>query len=67
MTLAALQALRQVVLNAGGDAGPGVRRFLIEQLGGQVCVLGLLSGTLDVRDVATNNLITEVPQPSPQP
>ena len=55
----ALQALRQVVVNAG-DAGLGIRRFMVEQLGGQVCVLGLLGGTLDVRDVATNNLISEV-------
>ncbi len=54
-----LQVLRQVVVNAG-DAGPGIRRFMIEQLGGQVCVLGLLGGMLDVRDVATNNLISEV-------
>jgi len=48
-----------VVVNAG-DAGPGIRRFMVEQLGGQVCVLGLLGGALDVRDVATNNLISEV-------
>ena len=57
-----MQALRQVAVNAG-DADPGIRRFMVEQLGGQVCVLGLLRGALDIRDVATNNLISEVRQP----
>lgn len=47
---------------ANGEVVPGFKRFAMEQLGGEACVLGLLRGSnsLDARDAATVALLGEV-------
>lgn len=47
---------------ANGEVVPGFKRFAMEQLGGEACVLGLLrtSQGLDARDAATAAFIGEV-------
>lgn len=47
---------------ANGEVVPGFKRYAMEQLGGEACVLGLLRGSsgLDARDAATAALLGEV-------
>lgn len=47
---------------ANGEVVPGFKRFAMEQLGGEACVLGLLRASqgLDARDAATAAFVGEV-------
>ena len=42
---------------AHGEVVPGFKRYAMEHLGGEACVLGLLRGNMDARDAATVALL----------